>query len=123
MLQTHLPAFLACLALVLTQTGMGRGAQRGLIRRPTVLKRVDPVYTDEARAAKIQGVVALECLIQKDGTVSVKRTLRGLGYGLDESARAAIQQWRFTPQTEDGKTVDVTLVIEVNFPPIRPVKP
>ena len=84
---------------------------------------MEPVYTNEARAARIEGAVALECLIRTDGSVSIKRTLRGLGYGLDESARAAIEQWRFSPKTENGKAVDVTLVIEVNFPPLRPVKP
>src|SRR5215510_9234486 len=116
MLKAHLrllPTLLACLVLVLTQTQL---VAHRLIKPPRVLKRVEPVYTEEARAARIEGTVVLECLIRTDGTVSVKRTLRGLGYGLDESARAAIEQWRFSPQTEDGKAVDVTLVIEVNFP-------
>ena len=120
MLKAHLhllPALLACLVLTETQLVAHR-----LLKPPRVLKRVNPVYTDEARAARIEGVVVLECLIRADGTVSVKRTLRGLGYGLDESARAAIEQWLFSPQTEDGKAVDVTLIIQVNFPPVRPVK-
>ena len=120
MLKAHLSALLACLVLVLIQTQL---LAHRVIKPPRVLKRVEPVYTDEARAARIEGAVALECLIRTDGTVSVKRTLRGLGYGLDESARVAIEQWRFSPQTEDGKAVDVTLVIEVNFPSVRPIKP
>lgn len=120
MLKAHLhllPALLACLVLTETQLVAHR-----LMKPPRVLKRVNPVYTDEARAARIEGVVVLECLIRTDGTVSVKRTLRGLGYGLDESARVAIEQWLFSPQTEDGKAVDATLVIQVNFPPVRPLK-
>src|SRR5262249_38304540 len=76
MSKVYLPALLACLVLVLTQTQLV--AQR-VIKPPRVLKRVEPVYTDEARAARIEGAVALECLIRTDGTVSVKRTLRALG--------------------------------------------
>jgi len=82
---------------------------------PSVLQRVDSDYTDAARAANIQGTVALECVIHKDGTVTVSRIIRGLGYGLDENARAAIEKWRFNPATRDGQPVDMTLTIEVNF--------
>jgi TonB family protein len=115
MLKAHLPALLASLAIVLTQTDVV--AQRV---EPTVIKRVEPVYTDEARAAKIEGTVVLEILIRTDGTVSVLRNIRGLGYGLDESARVAIEQWRFRPRTVNGKAVEATIVIEVNFPTVRP---
>jgi protein TonB len=86
---------------------------RGLIEQPVVLKRVNPVYTEEARAAKIEGVVVMEILIRKDGTVSAQRILRGLGYGLDESARTAIEQWRFRPQRENGEPVDATITFEM----------
>jgi TonB family protein len=82
---------------------------------PSVLQRVEPDYTDAARAAKIQGTVVMECVIHKDGTVMVNRIIRGLGYGLDENARATIEKWRFNPATRDGQPVDMTLTIEVNF--------
>ena len=40
----------------------------------------------------------------------------GLGYGLDESALEALEQWRFEPGKKDGEAVNVQLPIEVNFP-------
>jgi TonB family protein len=82
---------------------------------PSVRERVEPDYTDAARAAKIQGTVVLECVIHKDGTVTVNRIIRGIGYGLDENAQATIEKWRFNPATRDGQPVDMTLTIEVNF--------
>lgn len=55
--------------------------------------------------------------MHKDGSVTVTRILRGLGYGLAENARAAIGQWRFTPGSRNGQPVEVVLNVEVSFNP------
>lgn len=47
---------------------------------------IDPPYTDAARKAGVEGVVSLECIVWKDGTVDNFKVLKGLGFGLDESA-------------------------------------
>jgi protein TonB len=41
--------------------------------------------------------------------------LRGVGMGLDEKAKEAVQQYRFKPAMENGKPVPVELNVEVNF--------
>jgi TonB family protein len=82
---------------------------------PSVLSRVNPEYSDEARAARYQGTVVLEIIVRKDGTVDVVRVVRTLGLGLDEQAIKAVKQWRFKPGMRDGQPVDVTLNIEVSF--------
>ena len=43
------------------------------------------------------------------------RIVRPLGFGLDERAIEAIQQWRFEPGVKDGNPVKVSANIEVNF--------
>jgi outer membrane biosynthesis protein TonB len=40
------------------------------VTAPIVIERVTPQYTDEARAARISGVVALECVVKKNGTAT-----------------------------------------------------
>lgn len=85
------------------------------IQPPTVVSRVEPQYTDEARAAKAHGTVNLEVVIRKDGTVDVRRVVHSLGYGLDESAIESLKQWVFRPAMKDGVAVDVALTVEVNF--------
>ena len=82
---------------------------------PSVLKRVEPQYTEAARRARCEGTVVLEAIVKRDGTVDILRVVRSLGFGLDENAIQALKQWRFKPGMRNGIPVDVALNIEVNF--------
>ena len=97
--------------------GVGGGVFRvgGGVTPPTVLQRVEPQYSEEARKARYQGTVVLEAIVRKDGTVDIMRIVRSLGFGLDENAIQALKQWRFRPGMRNGVPVDVSLNIEVNF--------
>lgn len=57
----------------------------------------DPLYSDEARKTKMQGVVLLAVLVGVDGRAKDIRVISGLGMGLDESAINAVRSWQFTP--------------------------
>lgn len=48
-------------------------------------------YTKEAIDAGVSGKVVLEFVIEKDGSISEVKVLKGLGHGLDEVAIEAIQ--------------------------------
>ena len=85
------------------------------VSEPVLVSQVQPQYTDEARAARIQGTVELLATIREDGTVDSVRVRKGLGYGLDEAAMAAVEQWKFIPGKKDGKPVSVMTSILVNF--------
>jgi periplasmic protein TonB len=87
----------------------------GNVTPPTVLSRVEPQYTPAARAAKLQGTVVLECVIDEQGVPKVLRVVRSLDPELDQNAITAIEQWRFKPGTRNGTPVKVSLNIEVNF--------
>lgn len=84
---------------------------------PKVLKRVEPDYPAEARAAGVGGTVVLETEIREDGTLGAIRVVRPLGYGLDEAAIAAVKKWKFKPGKKDGKPVSVIYAVTVNFKP------
>src|ERR1700720_72947 len=66
-------------------------------RSVQILFKPKPKYPDEARVKKIEGDVVLEVLFRSSGEVEVKRVVRGLGYGLDESAQTAAREIRFQP--------------------------
>ncbi len=75
----------------------------------------NPVYTDEARALKLEGEVLLEVSFSANGTLHVNRVVRGLGHGLDEAAVTAANKMRFKPALRMGQPVDSTAVVHVLF--------
>ena len=56
------------------------------IENPVVVYSTLPPYTDEAREAEAESLVVLQAVVRKDGRVESFKVLRGVGYGLDESA-------------------------------------
>lgn len=96
--------------------GAQMALQQGKRTAPVAVLQPMPPYTDAARSAKVEGVVMVQCVIRKDGTVAEAAVRKGLGYGLDESAIETITtKWRFRPGTLDGEAVDVPANVEVLF--------
>ena len=74
-----------------------------------------PNYTEQARLAAVQGTVVVYAEITKDGSPENLRILRSLGFGLDEEAMKAVQQWQFEPDPEDEKPSRVATYVPVRF--------
>ena len=87
----------------------------GGMTAPSLIYRVDPEYSEEARKARFQGTVILETLVRKDGFVDLVHIVRSLGFGLDQNAIEAVKKWRFRPGMKNGAPVDVPMRIEVSF--------
>jgi TonB family protein len=87
----------------------------GAVLAPKLMHKVEPQYTELARAAKVQGQVKLTIVVGPDGRPHRIELMAGLGLGLDEQAVDAVSQWRFQPGTKDGQPVSVAAVIEVHF--------
>jgi TonB family protein len=87
------------------------------INEPKVIRRVEPLYTDDAKAAAAAGSVILELQIDRGGFVRDATVLTPMAYGLSESAVEAVKQWRFEPSTRDGVPVEVTYEITIDFKP------
>ena len=87
----------------------------GDVKAPTVLKRVEPKYSDLARHAKTTGIVIVEAVIDKNGNVDQVRIIKGLPLGLSEAAEEAVKAWKFKPGTLNGEPVDVIFNLTVNF--------
>jgi TonB family protein len=100
-----------------TGGGFGGGAYRigGGVSAPSVLSKVEPEYSEEARKAKWQGTVVLQLVVDDQGRPQNLKVLRSLGLGLDQKAIEAVEKWRFKPGMKDGKPVPVMATIEVNF--------
>jgi TonB family protein len=87
------------------------------VTSPRILREVKPVYTDAAVRARIEGVVGLKCIVERDGSVGPVRVVRSLdaASGLDDAALAAVKQWRFAPGTKNGAPVRVEITVELSF--------
>jgi protein TonB len=86
----------------------------GGIKPPTKIKDVKPFYPPVALAARVQGVVIVEAIIDATGDVVEARVLRSIPL-LDEAALEAVQQWRFMPTVVDGVPQAVVMTVTVNF--------
>jgi periplasmic protein TonB len=97
--------------------GVGGGVYKvgGGVSQPTLLMKVEPEYSEEARKAKYQGVVLLYVEVDASGKATNIRVSKSLGLGLDEKAIEAVKKWKFKPGYKDGKPVTVAATIEVNF--------
>jgi TonB family protein len=80
-----------------------------------IISKPQPVYTNEARALKLEGEVLLEVMFGANGTLHVNRVVRGLGHGLDEAAIAAANKMKFKPALRMGQPTDSTAVVHVVF--------
>lgn len=74
-----------------------------------------PVYTEEARKARVTGAVVVEAIIDERGDVTNVRVLQGLPMGLDQAALEAVRTWKFKPAMSQGKPVKVYYNLKVNF--------
>jgi TonB family protein len=85
------------------------------ITPPTLIRKVEPEYSTDARAKRIEGLVKLSVVVDAEGSPVNIKVLSPLEPGLDQRAVQAVQQWRFRPARKSGKTVAVTAVISVDF--------
>jgi protein TonB len=88
---------------------------RGELTAPVLVWKIDPDYSDPARAAKVQGVVMLRVEIDGSGHIRNVSVDRGIGLGLDEKAMEAVRRWRFLPARRNGKAVSTSALVEVHF--------
>lgn len=80
-----------------------------------IISKPNPIYTQEARALKLEGEVLLQVVFAADGQLRVLHVERGLGHGLDEAAIRAAQQIRYKPALRDGQPYDSLAMLHVRF--------
>jgi TonB family protein len=86
-------------------------------KRPKILKKVNPVYPEEALQQKIEGVVVIEATTDEKGEVTAAKVVPSENPQplLEEAALAAVRQWKYEPFLKDGKAVGVTFHVTMNF--------
>lgn len=83
------------------------------VMQKLLVHRVEPMYPAEARKQGLQGVIALNVVVSRDGTVISMRPLNGPPI-LAQAAMDALRWWKFEPYRLNGEpaVVETTLAVE-----------
>jgi TonB family protein len=78
-----------------------------------LVHRVEPTYPAEARKGNLQGIIALDVVVGRDGSVVKMRALNGPEV-LARAAMDALRWWKFEPYRVNGEPalVETTLAVE-----------
>ena len=89
----------------------------GDIQPPEIklIKRVDPVYPEEAREAKVEGVVILGVRTDVYGRVERVMIYRSKTPLLNKPALDAVKQWVYEPLIVDGKPKPAVFTVTIRF--------
>jgi periplasmic protein TonB len=86
----------------------------GNVQQAKLVRQPRPVYPPLAKQARIQGVVKLNAIISRDGTIQNLTVISGHPL-LTPSAMEAVKQWVYAPTLLNGEPVEVVTQIDVNF--------
>lgn len=86
----------------------------GNVQQARLVSQPRPVYPPLAKQARIQGVVKLQAIIARDGTIQELQVISGHPL-LVQSALDAVRQWRYQPTLLNGEPVEVSTTIDVVF--------
>jgi len=82
---------------------------------PFPLHTVDADFADPFAKHPWVQVAVVEVLVSEEGMPKEVYVRRGLGFGLDEKAAAAVKQYRFFPATQKGKAIAARRNVLVSF--------
>jgi periplasmic protein TonB len=88
---------------------ISQGVSQGLL-----VKRVTPVYPQQARQMRLEGSVQLLATIGKSGDVTSVKQLSGDGI-LGRAAADAVRQWKYKPYYLNGEPIEIQTQVTVNF--------
>jgi TonB family protein len=86
----------------------------GNVQSTKLVQQTRPLYPPDAKQQRIQGVVRLQAVIAKDGTVKSLEVVSGDPL-LAQSALEAVLQWVYQPTLLNGQPVEVQTMIDVNY--------
>ncbi len=74
------------------------------------------IYPEIARRMGIEGNVFIEFVVEKDGTITAVKSIKGIGAGCDEEAvKVIIKAPKWKPGKQRGRAVRVRVVLPIHF--------
>lgn len=79
-----------------------------------LVKKVNPVYPQDAKDNRIQGAVVMKLTIGKDGGIKDLQLISGHP-ALSPAAIETVKKWEFKPYLLQGEPVEVETSVTINF--------
>ncbi len=79
-----------------------------------LIRKVDPVYPEPAKRARVSGNVIVQVTVNEAGDVSDAQVVNGHPL-LNDAAIAAVRQWKYNPTLLDGNPISVVTTVTVIF--------
>ena len=94
-----------------------RGAIKavGETKPPELLNKVEPIYPELAKRARVEGVVILNVRTDEDGRVDQVKVAKSMDPHLTRSAIEAVKQWRYEPFYSRGRRYPILFTVTVRF--------
>jgi TonB family protein len=86
----------------------------GNIQESKLIHRVEPVYPELAKRARVSGKIVLVITVNEEGFVSDVRVVSGHPL-LNDAAITAVRQWHYSPTLLNGAPVPVIATVTVVF--------
>jgi periplasmic protein TonB len=86
-----------------------------LEKRPEAVSQTAPAYPAELRKARVEGTVALVCIIGEDGRVEDLRVENSSRPEFEKPALEAVRKWKFRPGQKNGQAVRTFTRIPLRF--------
>ena len=86
----------------------------GKLQAAMLVRKVDPTYPALARQMRIQGTVRFSAVIGKEGQVQDLQFVSGPRV-LEKAATDAVKRWVYRPTLLNGRPVEVSTQIDINF--------
>jgi TonB family protein len=84
------------------------------VQESKILRKVDPVYPELAKRARVAQMVTLEVIVDEEGNVTSVNVKKGHPL-LDQAATDAVKQWKYSPTLLNGYPVPVITTVTVIF--------
>jgi|SRR5258707_770721 len=96
------------------KAGITRMRVTSTVAHGLLLKKIEPVYPQQAEDSHIQGMVILHVIIDTTGNVIFVKYVAG-PRELYESAADSVRQWKYRPYLKDGQPIEMDSTVEIKY--------
>jgi TonB family protein len=82
---------------------------------PRAIHTVDPKYSADALRVAKDKVILVTVTVPPDGIPTNVKIAKAVRPDVDKAVVDAVQKWRFEPATRDGKPIEATITVQVDF--------